>query len=178
LLMHMMLNDRSGGDAFWKEVWPKNGYLYRYTTFAHSVRDELPQYGLVDSFISCGKWLFECGNIAMDVNIAKTTLFYNRALDSQIRDAMEQGSASVLPEHGHLFTNTLEDRLTGAILEKQNWLDFVDMAQRKANRHCRRHQESKRRFRAWARSGLAQDLSPPPFKCHKSAKKCQPPKRT
>jgi hypothetical protein len=54
LLMYMMPNDPSGGDASWKEVWPTNGYLYRYTTFPYLVHNELPQYGLVDSFVSCG----------------------------------------------------------------------------------------------------------------------------
>jgi hypothetical protein len=69
-----------------------------------------------------------------------------QALDSQIRDAIEQGSALVLPKHRHLFTKTLENRLTGVILEKQNWLDFVDMAQPKANAHRQCHQELKKRF--------------------------------
>jgi hypothetical protein len=69
-----------------------------------------------------------------------------KALDSQVRDAIEQGSASVLPEHRHLFTKTLADWLTGVILEKQNWLDLMDTAQRKSYAHPQRHQESKRRF--------------------------------
>jgi hypothetical protein len=69
-----------------------------------------------------------------------------QALYTQIRDAMEQGGASVRPEHPHLFTKTLENRLIGVILEKQNWLEFVEMVQRKANAHRHHHQESKRRF--------------------------------
>jgi hypothetical protein len=74
---------------------------------------------------------------------------------------MEQGGASVRPEHRYLFNNTLEDRLTGVILEKQNWLEFVDMAQLKANAHPCCYQESKGSFGAWARSRLVQDLSLP-----------------
>jgi hypothetical protein len=61
-------------------------------------------------------------------------------------NATEQGSASNLPEHRHLFTKKLEDRLTGVILDKQNWLDFMDMVQRKAYAHRQHHQESKRPF--------------------------------
>ena len=88
-------------------------------------------------------------------------LLLRQTLDSQISDALEQGSDSVRAEHRHLFTMSLENRLKGLILDKQNWLEFVDMAQRKAIAHRRRHQESKRRFRAWARSGLSDPGSPP-----------------
>jgi hypothetical protein len=60
--------------------------------------------------------------------------------------------------------------LAGVILEMQNWLEFVDMAQGKAYAHRRRHQESKWHFQGWAQSSLEQDSLLPPANGHKLAK--------
>jgi hypothetical protein len=90
---------------------------------------------------------------------------------------MAQGSVSVCPEHRHLFKKSLAERLTGLILEKQNWLDFVDMAQQKCA--SSRHQELKWCFQAWARPGLAQNsLSQPPNRRHKFTKGSKATKQT
>jgi hypothetical protein len=43
--------------------------VYRHITYDHSVHDEWLQYSCTASFVSCGGWLFECGNTAMDGNI-------------------------------------------------------------------------------------------------------------
>jgi hypothetical protein len=92
-------------------------------------------------------------------------------LNSQIRDAFLQGSSTVRPEHRHLFTKPIEERLQGPLLERTNWLEFFSLAQRKARAHQSRRRESKRRFRSWARSGLTPDAQSPKqsSKRHKSA---------
>jgi hypothetical protein len=70
-----------GWGCFLEGSLDKEWFQYRHTTFDHLVPDELLQYGLLDSSGSCGEWLLKCGNIAMDVNTAKTILkigFYGR----------------------------------------------------------------------------------------------------
>jgi hypothetical protein len=75
-------------------------------------------------------------------------------LDQQMEYAGSQGTASVLKEHHHLFTLPLSDRKRQTLTEKADWLEFVTLAQQGAWAHLRQQQESRREFRAWARSGL------------------------
>lgn len=79
LLMPTMLNDWWGQDAPWKEVWQKNGYQYRHITSNYWIQNKLLQYWCMVSFVSCGRWLFECGNTTLDGNIAETIPTFNLA---------------------------------------------------------------------------------------------------
>ena len=91
------------------------------------------------------------------------------ALNSQICKAFAQGGSTVRPEHRHLFSQPIEQRLNGSLLDRTNWLEFFSLAQCKARAQRSRHRESKRRFRSWARSGLKPGEQPPRFpKRHKS----------
>jgi hypothetical protein len=45
-----------------------------HITCDHSVHNKWLQYGHGASFVSCGGWLFEYGNTAMDGNIVKIIL--------------------------------------------------------------------------------------------------------
>jgi hypothetical protein len=80
-------------------------------------------------------------------------------LDHQMKSAFNQGTTSVLKEHQHLFLMPLADRQQLPLTDKVAWLEFVQLAQRRARAHLGRQQETRRRFRAWARSGLP---DPPP----------------
>jgi hypothetical protein len=105
----MMLNNRSDGDASWKEASPKKGYQYRHTTYDHLVPDELLQSGLVDSSISCGEWLFECGNIVIDVNTVKTILkigFYGRHWTVKFATPLNKEASPFFPSIGICFQRT------------------------------------------------------------------------
>ncbi len=75
-------------------------------------------------------------------------------LDHQMESAFRQGTTSVLKEHQHLFLMTLADRQQLPLSEKVAWLEFVQLAQRRYRAHIGRQHETRRRFRAWARSGL------------------------
>jgi hypothetical protein len=82
-------------------------------------------------------------------------------LDHQMESAFRQGTASVLKDHQHLFLMTLANRQQLPLLEKVAWLEFVQLAQRRARAHFGRQNETRQRFRAWARSGLSAQPPPP-----------------
>jgi hypothetical protein len=90
-------------------------------------------------------------------------------LDQQIEYASSQGTASVRKEHHHLFTLPLSERKKQTLREKTDWLEFVTLAQQRARAHLRQQQETRRKFRAWARSGFQDTppLAPPAGLKHK-----------
>jgi hypothetical protein len=81
-------------------------------------------------------------------------------LDQQVAAAWSQGTALVLKEHTYLFTLPLSDRQKHTLTEKVDWLVFVSLAQRRALASLCRQHKTRRKFRAWARSGLPD--TPPP----------------
>jgi hypothetical protein len=76
-----------------------------------------------------------------------------------MESAFCQGTALVFKEHQHLFLMTLADWQQLPMPDKVAWLEFVQLAQRQAQAHLGRQQETWRRFQAWARSGIP---DPPP----------------
>jgi hypothetical protein len=75
--------------------------------------------------------------------------------------AFRQGTPSVLKDHQHLFLMTLANRQQLPRSDKVAWIEFVQLAQQRARAHFGRQNETRRRFQAWARSGLS-DQQPPP----------------
>jgi hypothetical protein len=74
------------------------------------------------------------------------------------------------PSIGTFFTQPIEERLKGLLLDRTNWLELFSLAQRKVRAHQSCRLETKRRFRSWVRSGLTPDAQSvkQSYKRHKS----------